>query len=212
MPPVDRSAMRNTFIYASDNPGIVLGGLWVTPGITNANFHSMLEIFCLFSDTFELRDHNEQLIERDENQLQPGNYYIATDSSITLTEEVPLLHTISEQSGTCTASFRDAVRARDGGYVITGRPALLGRWEGLEAAHIFPLSYEEHWNAHNYSSLITFPPAQESYGSINSVQNGLLLDRTMHGFFDSYLLAINPSDNDKIVCFGPEPLFFNIPT
>ncbi|RPA89310.1 hypothetical protein L873DRAFT_1722478 [Choiromyces venosus 120613-1] len=210
MLPVDRSAMRNTFIYASDNPGIVLGGLWVTPGITNANFHSMPQIFCLFSDTFELRDHNGQLVERDEAQLQPGNYYIATKGTITLTNEVPLLRTISLQSGTRTASFRDEVRERDGGCVITGRPALLGRWKALQAAHIFPLAYEGNWNDHGYGRWITLPPARDSDGSINSVQNGTLLDSTMHGFFDSYDLTINPDDNYKIVSFGPEPLFFNI--
>ncbi|PUU72806.1 hypothetical protein B9Z19DRAFT_1008012 [Tuber borchii] len=212
MPPVDRSGSRNTFIYASDNPDTVLGGLWVTPGITNANFYYMVKLFCVFSDTFELRDHNGQLIEEDENQLQEGNYYIATNCSVTLTEDVPLLRTDSGISGTRTISFREAVRARDPGCVITGRPALLGRYEGLDAAHIFPLAYEEYWIAHKYSDWIQYPPAQESYGSINSVQNGLLLDRTIHGFFDSYLLSINPYDNYKIVCFGPEPLFFNLPT
>ena len=70
---------RNTFVYAAENPGTVLGGLWATPGVTNANFHSMLEIICVLSDTFELHDQNGQLVEQDENQLQPGNYYIATN-------------------------------------------------------------------------------------------------------------------------------------
>jgi len=69
---------RNTFVYTSKNPGTILGGLSVTPGITNANFQSMLEIVCVFSDSFELHDENGQLIKKDENQLQPGNYYIAT--------------------------------------------------------------------------------------------------------------------------------------
>lgn len=70
---------RNTFVYAAENPGTVLGGLSVTPGITNANFQSMLEIVCVFSDSFELYNQNGQLIEKDENQLQPDNYYIVTN-------------------------------------------------------------------------------------------------------------------------------------
>ena len=47
--------------------------------ITNANLYSMLEIICSFTDTFTLDNNNGQLVERDGQQLQPGNYYIATN-------------------------------------------------------------------------------------------------------------------------------------
>jgi hypothetical protein len=102
---------------------------------------------------------------------------------------------MSQQTGTRTQSFCDAVRARDLRCVITGqrapRPAS-GRWEGLQAAHIFPLGHEGLWNQLNYSSLITIPPASAVAGSINSVQNGLLLRSDIHDFFDSYDFSINP--------------------
>jgi len=39
----------------------------------------MAEIVCLFSDTFEIRDDNGQFVERDDEQLRPGNYYIAAN-------------------------------------------------------------------------------------------------------------------------------------
>ncbi|KAG0135876.1 hypothetical protein HOY82DRAFT_466525, partial [Tuber indicum] len=52
----------------------------------------------------------------------------------------------------------------------------------------------------------------ESDGSINSVQNGILLSIEIHTFFDNYRVAINPYDNYKIVSPGPEPLFYNLPT
>jgi len=58
--------------------------------------------------------------------------------------------------------------------------------------HIFPLAYERQWNDCNLSRLITVPPANESHGSINSVQNGIMLTCEMHQFFASYDLAINP--------------------
>ncbi|RPB04293.1 hypothetical protein L873DRAFT_1833304 [Choiromyces venosus 120613-1] len=190
MSSADRSAWRNTFIYDSNNRDTVLGGLWATPGITNTNLYSMLEIFCLFSNTFELHDEDGQLVEKDEAQLQPGNYYIVTKGTITLTNEVPLLRTISLQSGTRTASFRDEVRERDGACVFTGHRS--GRWKGLQAAHIFPLAYEGYWKDNGYGRWITLPPTNDSDGLINSVQNGILLDSTMHGFFDSYDLTINP--------------------
>ncbi|KAG0123258.1 hypothetical protein HOY82DRAFT_674012 [Tuber indicum] len=209
---VDRSTIRNTFLYTSDDRDTQLGGVYASPGITNDNFHSMVEIICLFSDTFELCDDNGQLVGRDDKQLQPGDYYIATNGSITLTEEVPLLRTTSTLSGTRTKSFSEAVRSRDMGCILTGRSAIPGRWYGMQVAHIFPLAYEEHWNRHGYNNLITIPPNRESDGSINSVQNGILLSLEMHDFFDNYVVAINPFDDYKIVSFGPEPLYCNVRT
>ncbi|KAG0133746.1 hypothetical protein HOY82DRAFT_584336 [Tuber indicum] len=209
---VDRSTIRDTFFYASDDHDTQLGGLYASPGITNDNFYSMVEIVCSFSDSFELRDDNGQLLERDDEQLQPGDYYIATNGSVIPTEEVPLLRTTSMQSGTRTKSFSEAVRRRDGRCILTGRPSISDRWFGLQVAHIFPLAYEGHWNRYGYGNLVTILPDRGSDGSINSVQNGICLSSDMHCFFDNYLVAINPNDNYKIVSFGPEPLFFNLPT
>ena len=79
MAPVDRSAWHDNIIYASDNRDKPLGGLCAAEGITNANLYSMLEIICSFTDTFTLHNNNGQLVERDGQQLQPGNYYIATN-------------------------------------------------------------------------------------------------------------------------------------
>ena len=95
-------------------------------------------------------------------------------------------------SGTLVAPFRDAVRERDGRCVITGRRALSvrGAWTGFEAAHIFPLAYEGHWKDHNYSRWITIQPV--TGGSINSMQNGMLLRSDIHQLFDSYDVSINP--------------------
>jgi len=208
MPSADRSEWRNTFIYASNNRDTVLGGLWATPGITNRNLYAMLDIFCLFSNPFELHDEDGRLVEMDEAQLQPGNYYIVTQGDVILTDEAPLLRTISLQSGTRVAAFRDEVRARDGRCLFTGHRS--GRWIGLEAAHIFPLAYEGYWKDHNYGRWITVPPTNPSHGSINSVQNGILLDSSMHHYFDFYDLTINPDDNYKIVSFAEESAQYNI--
>ena len=102
---------------------------------------------------------------------------------------------ISQQTGTRTQPFCDAVRSRDGHCVITGqRPpdAARNRWGGLQAAHIFPLAYKDQWNQSNFPSLITIPPASEAAGKINSVQNGLLLRKDIHNLFDNYEFSINP--------------------
>ena len=101
---------------------------------------------------------------------------------------------ISLSTGTRTRAFRDAVRLRDHRCVITGEEAVnadLGFWDGFDAAHIFPLAYERYWVEHNFGRWITATlPA--TGGSINSVQNGLLLRADIHGLFDSYMISINP--------------------
>lgn len=65
-----------------------------------------------------------------------------------------------------------------------------GTWTGFEAAHIFPLGYEGHWTENDFGRWITIPSA--SGESINSIQNGMLLDATIHALFDNYDISINP--------------------
>ncbi|KAG0639261.1 hypothetical protein HOY80DRAFT_1016005 [Tuber brumale] len=212
-PPTDRSLWRDTYIYASDSRDTMLGGLWASEGITNANLYFMLEIFCFFTDTFHLHDDRKQVVERDGQQLQPGNYFVVTNGSVRVTDEVPLTRTTSSPSRTRVASFRDAVLQRDQRCIITGMRAVLahvGRWRGFEATHIFPLAYESQWNDCNYGRLIIVPPTNESHGSINSVQNGITLTSDMHEFFASYDLAINPDDKYKIVCFTSDLTNYHI--
>jgi len=61
-------------------------------GTTNSNLYSMLEVFCCFTDTFELHDDRGLWVARDEQQLQPGNYYIVTNGMCLLSfNHQPLL-------------------------------------------------------------------------------------------------------------------------
>jgi hypothetical protein len=113
--------------------------------------------------------------------------------SITINDEPWLVRTVSLCTGSRVAGFRDAIRQRDGRCVITGEEALgvgESRWFGFEASHVFPLAYEGHWVEHNYDRWIAIPSANG--GSINSVQNGMLLDATIHSLFENYAIAINP--------------------
>ncbi|KAI9782974.1 MAG: hypothetical protein M1839_004449 [Geoglossum umbratile] len=72
---------------------------------------------------------------------------------------------------------------------------------GYQAAHIFPLAYEQYWVDNAYSRWIAVPAT--SGGSTNSVQNGTLFRSNIRELFDSYQTSIDPDDNYKIVCFGP---------
>ncbi|KAH0547708.1 hypothetical protein FGG08_000197 [Glutinoglossum americanum] len=209
----NRSAGRNIHIYDAKDPDVVLGGLILTNGVTNANFYSMVEIFCIFDSSYFLRDEDGITIQRDDYPLHPGKYFILTNAtaknkypgSITISNEPWLARTVSAASGTRAASFRDAVRQRDRRCVITGKEALRaehGIWRGFEVAHIFPLAYEQHWTDSDYSRWITIPATRG--GAINSVQNGMLLRDDIHTLFDGYDISVNPDDNYKVVCFGPD--------
>jgi hypothetical protein len=98
-------------------------------------------------------------------------------------------------TGTRTHSFRDAVRSRDRRCVISGEVAVsaeFDRWDGFEVAHIFPIAYEGYWNDHSYDRWITIPPTNNKGGTINSIQNGMLLDSAVRQLFDYYIFSINP--------------------
>jgi len=80
--PADRSLGRDVFIYDAKDPGKVLGGLILTNGVTNANFYSMVEILIIFGGDFSLLDDSGTKINRDDNPLQPGNYFIDADGRL----------------------------------------------------------------------------------------------------------------------------------
>ena len=120
-------------------------------------------------------------------------YWTLWAGSFSVNNEPWLVRTISHVTGTRVKSFCDTVCSRDLRCVISGEKAVgasFDDWTGFEAAHIFPLAYEGHWIKHGYDRWITIRP--ELGGTINSVQNGMLLDSAVHQLFDSYNLSINP--------------------
>lgn len=76
MAPRDRSRGRDVYIYDAKDPNTVLGGLILTNGVTNTNLYSMVEILVLFMSDFELQNEGDTKIERNDDPLQPGRYYI----------------------------------------------------------------------------------------------------------------------------------------
>ncbi|KAK3353447.1 hypothetical protein B0T25DRAFT_590984 [Lasiosphaeria hispida] len=175
-----RALARDVFIYDLQDFDTLLGGLVLAAGVTNTNFYTMVNIIInvLPPGPFFLQNDNGTTVVRDTQPLLPGRYFIVADGTI----QVVLTRTMSIQSGTQTGSFRNQVRERDGRCV---------------AVHIFPLAYEHQWLHGGWSQRITIP-AQRG-GSINSVQNGLLLRNDIHQLFDLYHFSINPDpDNEGI--------------
>jgi hypothetical protein len=93
MAPRDRSRGRDVHIYDLKDPTTILGGLILTNGITNTNFYSMVEILVLFMSNFELQDEGNTKIERNDEPLQPGRYYINAAGKFLCNQPVVLLLT-----------------------------------------------------------------------------------------------------------------------
>ncbi|PUU74798.1 hypothetical protein B9Z19DRAFT_998311 [Tuber borchii] len=195
----DRCFGRNVHIYSANDTGRVLGGLVVMNGMTNSNFYSMVEITFTLDNDYTLCGESGTIVQRDDNPLKPGKYFISTTGSLVINNEPWLVREGKVFLGIPTKALRDAVRNRDGGCVITGQRSLnpgKRRWGGYSATHILPPEHAKHLVGPGYDSSET--PTRKS---IYSVQNGLLLRRDMRRLFERYLVSINPDDNYKIVCF-----------
>lgn len=197
-----RANARDVFFYDLRDPSTQLGGLHITQGVTNANFYSMIDIVLIIPRTYFLQNDNDETIPRDLQSLLPGNYFIVTDGTIDVSDEITVTRTRSHSGGTRTEVFTDQVRERDQHCVITKLDNLMARaglWVGFEAAHIFPLGCERDWNKNNFSRWITISPSRG--GAINSVQNGLLLQSTVHQLFDAFIISINPDVSFLLLLF-----------
>jgi len=75
------------------------------------------------------------------------------------------------------------------------------KWSGFEAAHIFPLPYEDLWIDCGYRKGITDMDDAAVSSRIHSAQNRFLLQATIHQFFDQYLVSVNPDDDYKVIVF-----------
>lgn len=72
----DRAVGRDVHLFDSKDQTTPFGGLLLNRGITNNNLYMMVEIL-LFSQTlFVLQNEAGSVVSRNENQLQPGNYYV----------------------------------------------------------------------------------------------------------------------------------------
>ena len=72
----DRSLGRNVHIYGAKDRSKLLGGLMLNNGITNSNLYSMVEILLLFDSSFSIENEAAATLERNEDPLTGGKYYI----------------------------------------------------------------------------------------------------------------------------------------
>ena len=75
---MNRSIGRDVHFYDPRNPTEPLGGLILCNGVTNANFCAMVEVFVRPGNFILRLQEGDSFadIEKDEQALQPGNYFI----------------------------------------------------------------------------------------------------------------------------------------
>ena len=189
-----RTVHRDVFFADVKDPTAILGGLVLTAGVTNANFHTMLDIVLEMAGPSSVQTQCGEPLARDPSPLLPGTYLIVADCPVTLSQET--FFTRAQSPGTTGqrgSGFTNQVRERDGGCVVRKmvNPSQPHLWIGFSAAHIFPIAHQETWIAGNFDQYISLPPTTGKKG-INSVQNGLLLDAGIHQMFNAYLFSIDP--------------------
>ena len=122
-------------------------------------------------------------------------FFLSHLDPINVTDEQWLFQAYSFNVSGRDSAFRDGIRERDRKCMVSSRGGLLasaGVWVKLEAAHVFPLEYENPWNQFGYSRWITNMDETTGLSKINSVQNGLLMARDLHAAFDQWFFSVNP--------------------
>ncbi|KAK9385248.1 hypothetical protein V1515DRAFT_617505 [Lipomyces mesembrius] len=197
---------RDIFIYLASNPTVIIGGGFTNPTFKGRTFLDSLDVLITHDlplRVFKINDGRMQ-IQRTQDPLLPGEYEVESDGYLAITDAPYYQRTYSATSSLSSSgrvkSFPAAVRERDRRCVITGvamtqRELGQQRWTRYEAAHIFP--------NYNFRELVVL---DECDGSVNSPQNGLLLQSHVHAMFDQYEISINPNDDYRIVCFLDDSL------
>jgi hypothetical protein len=80
--PGNRNRGRDVFIWDLNDSQdrIPLGGLILTPGITNTDFCQMLDILLITSDDYVVQNERGDEVLRDAQPLLPGDYTVIADS------------------------------------------------------------------------------------------------------------------------------------
>ncbi|KAK9241820.1 hypothetical protein V1506DRAFT_510050 [Lipomyces tetrasporus] len=210
----NRNLGRDIVIYLATDPTVSIGGGYTNPTFTKTTFLDSLDVLITHDLPLRVYKINDGRvhIQRTQDPLLPGEYEVESDGHMDVTDAPYYKRTSSAMSSLSASgrvrSFPAAVRDRDRRCVITGVPLtqrelLLQRWTGYDAAHVFPVALESMFHNYNFGELVVL---DERDGSVNSPQNGFLLQSNVHRRFDQYEISINPNDHYRIVCFLDDSL------
>lgn len=213
-----RAERRSVFLF-HHYTNEYLGGFWQNGSVTERNLlHILNDILIDVKGDFEVRARHRgsgEWVEWCDDPVFQGQYSVICkgkrlqclavkrkeDMLKTITGEFKLnneqwfvrLDSFSMSGG--EEAFKNGIRKRDGRCVVSGEvneAADLDIWAGYEAAHVFPLEYEEWWDEQGFGTCISDMDNTAGASKINSVQNGMLMTASLHTRFDQYLFTVNP--------------------
>ncbi|KMP00018.1 hypothetical protein DIZ76_012302 [Coccidioides immitis] len=205
-----RATFRNVHFYNALT-GDCLGGFYQKGSLTEESMIGILtNILLIVEQPFTVKHRmSDRIITPSKDPVELGDYHISSTGPIHLNDEPWVARPITYSSSGREDQFRSGVRARDGKCVISGRVnnlIQLNMWPAFHAAHVFPLECENLWCEFNYGRWVTNMDDAVGISKINSTQNGLLMDASLHNLFDQYLFSINPDDGYKIISFFPDDM------
>ncbi|KAK9384989.1 hypothetical protein V1515DRAFT_617691 [Lipomyces mesembrius] len=184
--PANRSSGRDVFMYLASVPTVSIGGGFTNPTLTKMAFLDSLDVLITHDSplrVYRINDGRIQ-IQRTQDSLLPGEYEVESDGYLAVTD-APYYQRSSSAMSSLSSSDRDR-RCVITGLAMTQRELVLQRWTKYEAAHTFPVALESIFQNYNFAELTVL---DERDGSVNSPQNGLLLQRlnTIFCFLDDSL-------------------------
>ncbi|KAL4907235.1 HNH endonuclease-domain-containing protein [Aspergillus multicolor] len=208
---------RNVHIY--HHSGHILGGTYQNGSLTGRSLYALCPLFLDFPQAtlwsifhVGVDGNTGPLLPRNGAPLAQGTYIVLKQDGTpldvrTTTKEaarrVPSHNFSSSRMSSQQRWFRDRLRERDGVCAVTGS-GTADDPEGLEAAHIYPIAAQQEWMRNRYDhQWITDGTDANRIGEykMDSPQNGLLLEASLHRRFDQYSFAINPQDGYKVTVF-----------
>ncbi|KAH8821528.1 hypothetical protein F5884DRAFT_850753 [Xylogone sp. PMI_703] len=211
---------RNLLLY--DDGGRILGGLKIRDHeryITAAMLYRYCSMVFIFVPPqtqwaiFRLQPDgttSDQLRDGEYSLVDAGNYVImgldGNPIKVDLSPDTPPRRVItrtpssnvSRDSNHLQDHFRQGLRERDQRCAITNKR--FKYYEGLDAAHIYPVARVNEWDDMGYRHWITDTSGPEVIGEtgLYSLQNGLLRSRTMHVLWDIFVVGVDPDADFKI--------------
>jgi len=71
-----------TKVYVGSDRENLVGHLETALRVTNTNLYSMVEIVCKFTEPFHIEDTRRGVVRRDQEALEPGNFFIITGGGL----------------------------------------------------------------------------------------------------------------------------------
>ncbi|KAJ7229197.1 hypothetical protein GGX14DRAFT_617291, partial [Mycena pura] len=205
-------------VILRDFDGNTLSGFWQYGLISWELFYSCLRTVIFSNEDWAVYCYDESVPERQgalcppsTDLPEPGTYILlgrdGSPLSVGLTAlSARLRHPTISGTPARTDHYRNRVRQRDPGCLISGLPVIRDDYSRFKTAHIYPRAHDATWIERGYPSRITDTASLQTVGGpakIDSVQNVILLRTDLHDAWDNYKFGVNPDAGYIVIPFVP---------